>query len=49
MTEYLIYFHQQWVGDHTERGPRPDDPSLGLRIHARRLLEQVRSRRDWAA
>lgn len=50
MTEYLIYFHQQWVGDHTEewfasRGPLAravvqEMKSAGVWVFAGGLVEE---------
>jgi hypothetical protein len=51
MTEYLIYFNQQWVGDHTEewfrgRGPRSmavvdEMKAAGVYVFAGGLEEEV--------
>jgi hypothetical protein len=51
MTEYLIFFNQQWVGDHTEewfqgRGPLAkavvaDMKSAGVLVYAGGLEEEV--------
>jgi hypothetical protein len=34
MTEYLIYFNQQWVGDHTEEWFRSRGPLAMAVVHA---------------
>ena len=51
MTEYLIYFNQQWVGDHTEewfrgRGPLAmavvnEIKAAGVFVYAGGLVEEV--------
>jgi hypothetical protein len=51
MTEYLIYFNQQWVGDHTEewfrgRGPLAmavvnEMEAAGVLVYAGGLVEEV--------
>jgi hypothetical protein len=51
MTEYLIYFNQQWVGDHTEEGFRGRGPlamavldemrAAGVYVFAGGLEEEV--------
>jgi hypothetical protein len=51
MTEYLIYFNQQWVGDHTEewfrgRGPLAmavvhEMEDAGVLVYAGGLVEEV--------
>ena len=51
MTEYLIYFNQQWVGDHTEEWFRSRGPlamavvdemkAAGVYVFAGGLVEEV--------
>ena len=51
MTEYLIYFNQQWVGDHTEewfasRGPTSravvqEMKDAGVLVYAGGLVEEI--------
>ena len=41
MTEYLIYFNQQWVGDHTEEWFRGRGPL------AKAVVEEIRAAGDY--
>ena len=45
MTEYLIYFNQQWVGDHTEEWFRGRGPLAMAVVNEIKAAGDVRLRR----
>ena len=47
MTEYLIYFNQQWVGDHTEEWFRWRGPLAKAVVKRSRRRGSTCSRADW--
>ena len=47
MTEYLIYFNQQWVGDHTEEWFRGRGPLARAAVEEMRAAGCTSSPEGW--